>query len=185
MSPHSPSHDVLRCTSPRGARHALFAYPDDDALRSWMGGRRFGPSLPPVSAQLEVRIQRVGVLPELTDDGLPLMTPRLRQAFDEAGVVNLDCYPAVVVNRQARRWDYVAFNIVGRIAAADPARSVLHPSIPWVDRLVLVEDALRELSVCRLAESPDVILIRADIKAHVEASGISTLSFIAPGNWVG
>lgn len=176
---------ILQCLSRKGSPLALFSYPDDPDSPSWMSGKQFGSPTPPPREPITVGIEQPGTLPEFTDDGVSLMTPRLRTALENAGVANIDYYAAEVTDDDGRKHPYFAFNIIGKISATDKAQSKIDKSIPWIHKLVLDEAAIRQFPLFRLAESPGVILIRSDVRTRLEEAGIDTLTFLRPDQWVG
>ena len=129
---------------------------------------------------------------ELWDAPLPLMTRRLYEALRKAGVDNVDAYTAEIVNpKSGQTWDYVAFNIVGKIPAADLEKSKIAPSSTErgismdFDSLSIDERAARGALLFRLAESVNAIVVHECVKRHVEQIGIDTLTFVVPEHWAG
>jgi hypothetical protein len=86
--------------------------------------------------------------------------------------------------------DYLAFNIIGVIAAADLSKSEYHA---WdeskvaldFNSLVIDEIKTRNALIFRLAEATNGIVIHESVKKAIEAAGINTLTFISPEEWVG
>lgn len=181
---------MLECFSPEEADHAQFTLSDDDEL-SWITGRRFAepPKLP---FRLSIEPGEDGVLPELTDVPIPLMTPRLAAALGQAGVANIDFYPTEIHNLEtgAILRDLLAFNLIGLVAAADLEKSLyaapdgLLLSVDF-DSLVIDEAKTRGALLFRLAESVNGIVVHETIKNAIEATGIDTLTFMPPEEWVG
>ncbi len=179
---------LLDCPDPPDGEQALLAHRSDSPRRRWRVGSRFAnpPPLPVVAT-----VDKAGALIEYWDVPVPLMTQRLARALQGAGVSNIDFYPAEIhdpatatVNR-----DYVAFNIIGKIAAADMERSVFEaPEGGLVavhfDTLVIDSARALEVPVFRLAESTSGIVVHHTIKTAIEAAGIDTLEFLAPEEWV-
>jgi len=187
---------VLQCFEQTDRSRALLNYKPDVPFRSWWSGAKFRtdpgapPFLrdpqPPIRATIEAGYSD-GTLLEFYDNPVPLMTERLHAALLAAGVSNLDTYPAVIVDPAADKTygGYVAFNLVGKIKAADLGKSAFDPSLPWFDSLELDPQATRGMLLFRLAESSNAILIHAKVKAAVEAAGITTLTYIPPAQWAG
>jgi hypothetical protein len=124
---------------------------------------------------------------EFWDSPVPVMTKRLFTALQQAGVTNIESYHAEISDPAANKtWDnYVAFNIVGKIKAADLKKSSQDPMIPWFDSVAIDVPATREALLFRLAESVNAIVVHEKVKQHLEANGIDTLTFIPPEQWAG
>jgi hypothetical protein len=177
---------MMLCLSPSNANHAMLGYIKDDRARSWHSGTRFTVP-PPEPIQVEVDPDMPGIIPEFTDQPLPLMSQRLLAALQSAGVTNLDNYRAVITDPTTNRVydDHVAVNIIGKVAAADKGKSGYDPEIPWFDKVVLDKLAPRGALMFRLAESVNAILVHESVKKRVESSGIDTLTWVPPEQWAG
>jgi hypothetical protein len=192
---------VMTCPSPPAGDHALLTYDSDHPRRSWASGNKFSsnptdPTFrqpPPEPVRAEVMRGYAGIMAEFWDDPVPLMTKRLHKALQDAGVGNLDSYKAEIFDPHTNTTDtnYVAFNIVGKIAAADLTRSVVAPSSQEtmiamdLDSLAIDDLAARGSLLFRLAESVNAIIVHESVKKHLEANGIDTLTFIEPEDWAG
>ncbi|MBL8344151.1 MAG: hypothetical protein JNN03_01835 [Rubrivivax sp.] len=186
---------MLRCEAPIGSQPALPSYYPDDMgdgeLRSWKSARRF-PQPPPSPIEVHIDEGESGLVLELYDANIALMSGRLAAALKGAGVTNVDFYSAVVIDHDkgTRHLDHVAFNVVGAIALADLRRSTfsahdgLTVSVDF-DRLVLAEARARGALFFRLAESVNGIVVHQRVRDAVLAAGIDTLAFGKPENWVG
>jgi hypothetical protein len=182
---------MLECLDPPGGFAALLSYASDDPRRSWVLGSRFKTPPPtPVAATLQLREGSRRI--ELWSSPLPVMTRRLHEALLRAGVANLDTYPAELTDPEsgAVYTDYVAFNIIGCIAAADLGRSKYDApdgTMTSVDFDSLVIDAgrARGARMFRLAEAVNGIVVHASVKSAIEAAGIDTLTFMEPKDWTG
>jgi hypothetical protein len=182
---------MLECFSPDEADHAQFSYEPDDDDRSWTTGRKFA-SDPPLPVPVSIEPGEGGVLPELTDVPLPLMSRRLADCLTAAGVANIDYYPVEVVDVESGRkiTDLVSFNLIGLVAAADLAASgAVAPDGPLIsvdfDGVVLDPLKARGAQMFRLAEAVSAIVVHERIKQVIEAAGIDTLTFVPPEEWVG
>jgi hypothetical protein len=156
----------------------------------WNRGRRFEQ---PVSEPLEVILDGDGLMMPMFNRGILLFSDELVEAVRDAGVDNIDCYDAVLVDPVGgkRHTNYKAVNIIGMVAAADLAASEFHaPSGRALidtdfDTLVLDEERANGLLLFRLAESVNAIVVHARVKQHLEKRGIPNLDFVAPDAWVG
>lgn len=192
---------VMTCTSPPGKEAAMLTYEPDDPLRSWASADKFldddlAPDFlrpPPEPVRAEVKAGYAGAMLEFWDDPVPLMTKRLYQALVDAGVTNIDTYAAEIVDPRAgtTNAEYVAFNIVGKISAADLGKTQVAATSTEqmismdIDSLAIDEARARGALLFRLAESVNAIIVHESVKAHIEAQGIDTLTFIEPQDWAG
>lgn len=192
---------VMKCLSPDDGELAMLTYKRDHPMRSWASGRRFVddpttfPALrrPPEPVVAEVAAGYSGIMAEMWQTPVPLMTKRLHQALLGAGVDNVDVYAAEIIDPATGKKysDYVAFNIVGKIAAADLQRTQVAPNSPDrmismdVDSLAVDEGATHGALMFRLAESVNAILVHERVRQQIEGAGINTLTFIEPEQWAG
>lgn len=182
---------VLSCMSPLHAHKALITYEPDDPWRNWQMGRRFTAD-PPVPVSATIEPGESGEMVEMWDGPLPLMTRRLAQALRRAGVDNLDLYEAEILDVESGTLHrgYVAFNVIGAVAAADLAKSDYRAeggpliSVDF-DSLYVDERKARGALLFRLAESINAILVHESVKSSIEAEGIDTLTFSGPAQWFG
>lgn len=182
---------VLQCREPDDPDEpeiASFSYEPDDEDRSWFDGLRFeSPPPQPVPVTTEG-----GVLPDLSEVPLPMLSQRLAQALIEAGVDNLDFYPVQIRDESDGQVDasHLAFNLIGLVAAADLAASTYDsPEGPLIsvdfDSLVIDEKKARGGLMFRLAECVTCIVVHESVRKFVETTGINTLDFIDPTDYVG
>lgn len=169
---------------------------------SWKRGRIFAPDndrryRPPTDViPLETKIDSKAaerIYPELTWHPLPLMTQRLVAAIQEAGVNNLQTYPTRITNPQSGTPAdyYLAVNVVGLVAAADLTESETDPDSE--ERLLSVDfhsltvdpQKARDALMFRLAENVSAVLVHERVREHVEAKGITTLTWFEPEEWAG
>jgi hypothetical protein len=194
---------VLHCPSPANAAGvAMLTHKRDHPLRSWSSGKRFSanPSDPPqkrappepVRAEIKAGYEK-GVLKELIPVPVPLMTKRLHKALQDAGVSNVDTYRAEILDPATGKMnhDYVAFNVIGVVAAADLKRSSFDASSPermismGFDSLAIDAAKAQGALLFRLAENVGAIVVHEKVRKHLEATGIDTLTFIPPEEWAG
>jgi hypothetical protein len=197
---------VLKCLNPPGkAYYTLQAeYPASDKV--WHKGALFSeasewdneqpPSEPIVlTTDAEPDNPEMFIYPELTWTPIPLMTRRLVTALRDAGVSNLQTYATTLSTTEGAppppQDRYFAVNIVGVVAAADLASSVISPTS--TERLIAMDfDSLsidptltRDLLMFRLAENTSAVLVHERIRDRIEASGIGTLTWVRPEQWAG
>jgi hypothetical protein len=181
---------MLECLDPDNGYLATVEYYDD---RYWNAGRRFNEELQaPITALIKMR--KNSILPELNDASLPIMTRRLYEVINKGGVSNLDVYPVILLDKDSGKLlsnDYLAFNIIGLISAADMEKSEFDPNqtdrliAMNIDSLTIDESKTRGALMFRLAEAVNGIVIHESVKYAIEATGIETLTFIPPEEWVG
>lgn len=165
-------------------------------VRSWRGGRLIdserAATIPdPIEVDFDPLGGYRGPPLELVDDGIPLMTARLAAALQAAGVDNVRFYPAVLRNTETQeRFEYKAFNVAGVVAAADLKQSEWssHDGILAADvsfeTLVIDESKTHGAKMFRLAENINALLVDESVRDHILKSGIDTLKFIPPEDWM-
>lgn len=175
---------ILKCFGPPKSYIARIEYQDDDAFRFWNTGERFETE-PTTPLQARVLTDNQTVYAEFWDTPIPLMTKRLYKALVSAGINNLDIYPAILTDSRTgvTIQDYVAFNIIGAIAAVNLTAtkfalgSVKNTSSD-IDLLVIDANKAQGTLLFRLAEAVHVILVHESVKKTIEATNINTLSFL-------
>ena len=113
---------------------------------------------------------------------------RLRRVLDEVGVTNIDYYPCRMRNPLdgTSTDDYRVANLIGEIACVNRPKSDLEmdpddpQQIMFINSLVLIEDAIGEASMFRLAEQKQVIVAHDRVKDACQAVGITGVKFYAP-----
>jgi hypothetical protein len=188
--------------------HYVFESSDDDQaiitrwprlkppFDNWIGGKRWKQKVP-TNLVAEIHEGDEGTMIPFFDGGLPLMTPTLLAALREAGVDNLDDYPAMIREiATGRDYPYRAVNIIGTVRAADLAGSDVKASAfddegdeflidAFFRRFKLNEAAAEGFLFFRLAEKLSAIFVHRSVRDHLERSGIEHLSFIHPTEWSG
>lgn len=186
---------------PMGVRLAMISYEPDHHLRGWMRGTRFSEDpgarafarIPPLPIQATIEPEHAGEMQELIEAPLPLMSPRLQKALSEAGVDNVDFYPTQITDRKTGSLisDYVAFNIVGKISAADLQKTQFDPEnsaqmISADINSLAIDDAKGGGGLMfRLAESVNAIVVHERVQRQLETAGVAGIAFIEPSEWAG
>jgi hypothetical protein len=193
---------IMKCMAAGGPLHFTI----ESAWRSkgpWKMGHLFSRDdkdkdfQPPTDViPLETKIDSKAaerIYPELTWHPLPLMSRRLVAALESAGVNNLQTYPTTITNPQGDTPAdyYIAVNIVGLVAAADLTKS--QTSLESEERILSVDfhsltvdpQKARDALMFRLAENISAVLVHERVRAHVEAQGITTLTWFEPEEWAG
>jgi hypothetical protein len=162
---------------------------DIEGFEDWGVGRP-GKSRP--AGKVEIRARRYdgykGEPDDFSDDNVPLMSKRLKEAIESAGVDNITFHP-VTVRTKKETWEYYAFNLVGLISAVDPASEVQSPDGDFlgdssITDLVIDDSKCRGLLMFRLKEKFSIILVHRKLKEAIERSGISSVKFLAPEDFM-
>jgi hypothetical protein len=157
-----------------------------------MAAEKFGDP-PPEPILVTRHIRADSIMAEFWQVPLPVMTKRLHVALLQSGISNIDVYEVNISDPSinATIYDYLAFNLIGKIAAADLIKSKFSNlggdglvSVDF-DSLVIDEVKTRGALMFRLAESVNGIVVHESVKNFIEAAGIDTLTFIPPEEWVG
>lgn len=132
-----------------------------------------------------------GPLDEFKDENVPLMSKRLKETLESAGVDNLRFYPIAVRHKKTKKThEYFAFNLIGLVDAVDLGKSTMTS----VDGDFMGDTVISELSVdeakprgllmFRLKQKFSVILVHRRVKEAVEGAGITSVKFIAPEDFM-
>lgn len=162
----------------------------------WNDGHIFtAPIRTPIEARLEpfnpLSPEQSPALPAaFINVKVPLFRDDLIEALREAGVDNIDCYDARLIDPDNGRahTNYKAVNILGMVAAADMKKSVatVHDGIPLVDvsfdKLVIDHQKTYGFLLFRLAENNSAIVIHERVKRYLLAKGFDELEFFKPEN---
>ena len=165
-------------------------------IDSWIDGGFLNISVPePI--EYDLKIDEYDEAPNIRtlSKGLPIpfMRNDLYEALVEAGVDNLQVYNAVIhdLKRGVDHKNYKAFNIVGKVSAADMGASTMMGTSDSAmidadfDRLVLDETKCQDLLMFRLAENISAIIVDETVKVAVEKRGIEGIFFYPSGEWAG
>jgi len=163
-----------------------------DDTDSWRLGRRFVSELPdPII--LKIRPGYPNELKEMYNTDAIVMTVRLLKALQEAGVDNLDVYPAIIKNEGTgfETNNYVAVNLIGLVSAVDFENSNVvggdgdHFLDTDFDGVSIDPEKAKDHLMFRLAENTSAIIIHHSVKEHLEKNGFDMLTFVDPSNWIG
>ena len=162
---------------------------------NWRNGKKLKPNeenVPvPINIGFEPFRNYTGPPRELCDVGVPIMSKRLADALAEVGVDNLQLFPVILRNTVTGQvYDYLAFKVVGLVAAADlnASESTVHDDKPVADMsfetLVIDETKTHSLLMFRLAENINALMVHDKVRKHILSKGIDTLTFTRPEDWV-
>ena len=124
---------------------------------------------------------------------IPLIRDDLVEALLDAGVNNLQLFPAIIEDPETgeKATNYKAFNVVGLIACADEKASTLMGTTEFrkldtdFDGLVIDETKTNGALLFRVAENISAIAIHESVKQKIEERGIPGMVFYGPGEWAG
>lgn len=127
------------------------------------------------------------------EESIPLIRDDLLEALQEAGVGNLELFPAVIRDevKNIEHKNYKAFNILGVISCADMDRSKLTgtSSSKMVDvdfnRLYIDKSKTGGALLFRFAEAVTAIIVYRSVKKIIEAKNIEGMTFYKPWEWSG
>lgn len=132
-----------------------------------------------------------GMPDDFQDMNVPLMSKRLKEAVESAGVDNIYFRPVVVRNSDTgEAYEYFAFNLVGLVGAVELARSSLAShdgdfvGDSQIYDLAVEPSRTRGLLMFRLKEKFSVILIHRRVRDAIERAGIATVKFVDPANFM-
>ena len=171
---------------------SIESWPELPGVESWLTGMRF-PAPPPEPIVLYWDPEDEEGPPQtLYKAGIPMMSRRLHDALREVGVDNLDVYRVEVRSHSTSdvNADFVAFNVIGAIRAADMSKSVHDPSLEphliavGFNGVTIDESKAAGALLFRLAENVTAIVIHDRVKGHLEALRLG-LTFVRPQEWVG
>ena len=192
---------ILRCPSLKNEKNGA-ALVHVDTYFELAGGALFktGARLEPEEVEnmptpVKIEFQTFqgykGPPPELKDLGVTVMSKRLVDVLVQAGVDNLELFPAVLKNSSTgQEYDYFVYNLLGLVSAVDRNASeqeTFNGEAPNMDvaihKLVLDESKPHPYLMFRLAENVSTILVHHTIKEAIEHAGIDTLVFKKPEDY--
>jgi len=124
---------------------------------------------------------------------VPVMHVSVYQCLVECGVDNVQTYKAILrdLEKGVEYKDYLAFNVVGKIAAADMSASTMMGTSDSTiidadfDSLHIDESKCQDALIFRLAENVSAIIVDEKIKKKIEKNKIQGIFFYASGEWSG
>jgi len=165
---------------------------DVEGFEDWGVGRieRSQPQLP-VVINVVAHDGFVGVPHDFQDDVVPLMSARMKEAIESAGVDNIKFLGVTLRNPATEEtYDYFAFNLIGLVSAADFSQSQITShdgdfvGDSQVHNLVLDESKTRGLLMFRMKEKFSTILVHRKVREAIEKRGINTVGFMAPEDYM-
>lgn len=164
---------------------------------TWISGEKLEPheekSIPsPIPMEVKFYRGYQGPPNEMRAVTTCVMSWRLADALTgAAGVDNIDYYPVLLRDEESGwEYDYLAFNIVGKVAAMDLEKSEVSTYDGRVDgtagihKLEIDESKTGGMLMFHLEENIGTIMVHESVKKHIEDAGIDTLTFIEPEEYV-
>jgi hypothetical protein len=187
------SYFILQCFAPPLADAAgLDACPEVPGVTSWMSGRRIAEPVPqPIVIDLDPECP--GVMLEMYQLEMLIMTEGLVQVLRDAGVDNLQVFDAIIRDPAAAKTftHYKVVNVVGVVSCADLSASTYSRSAgpPKIDvdfdRLVIDESRAGGQLLFRLAECLSAIVVHEKVRDALVTAQITGLTFQRPEEFVG
>ncbi len=187
------SYFIMESPVGPGNKRAHFL-PYSNSNCSWMSGSKI-VDLPPEPIELKWDPENENETRKAYyESGVVLMLKDLVSAFCEAGVDNLDVYPVLISSTTSKEIcnDYVAVNVIGKIAAADMEKSEIIDEgmgAGMIDvifnSLVIDEEKAHGKLLFRLAESVGAVVVHEKVVFHVLSKGDFGLTFTKPEEFCG
>ncbi len=122
------------------------------------------------------------------DKGHTLFSTRMQNTLKEAGVDNIDYYPAKVLFGNTRLpLEYKVANILGLISGLDREASVFEEDedgfIEEIYSMVFDESKFHDLKMFRLEEFENLIIVHKKLKAAIEKNSLTGMTFIEDEEW--
>jgi hypothetical protein len=156
----------------------------------WLAGQKTNV-VPEQPIRFELDTEKGGdQLPEMFMVSVPLFSRKLLDALQSAGVDNLQVFAAEIADRKRDRifGDYFAVNIVGLVACADMALSLIEPTSapPMAEFRELVIDETKAMGqhLFRLAENTRIVLVSQQVRDLLQSRdfvGVALLRLSDPG----
>ncbi len=198
---------VLECFGPKGKEHLTLEVDPLVRRRKWRKGLIFSSAAdmeteqPPdepiqIDTVPELSEPELFVYPELTWVPIPLMSRRLVQALQQAGVDNLQTFQTnlrtVQGDNPPAADTYLAVNIIGAVAGVDFEKAKVSPTSTETlvamdfDSLAIDDPKVRNLLMFRLAENTTAVIVHEAVQQRLAAAdGLATLTWVRPEEWAG
>lgn len=168
----------------RAGSKLLMDPPDGPGGISWTIGQAFDAPPPQPVPITVVRGYEAAPTPEFAVVP-PVISHRLWQALQAAGVDNLEVYEGLLVDEdeQPIGETVLLYNLLGLVSAADPGATRHAPENPSrlldasIDHLEVDSRRARGALMFRLAENTSVVLVHRQVMEALEAAGFEGLRF--------
>jgi hypothetical protein len=161
---------------------------EDDAAVDlpWLRGIQFkNPPAARIALRLEDGSPDEGAFVDYLGRPVPLVSLAFKQALLQAGASNVEFYEVEIAGCAAHADfpGYVAMNVVGKVAVADPLQSKSERAFGVMgadlfDKLVPRANLETGLQIFRMAEQVTTLVVSEAVKRACESLGIVTLEFV-------
>lgn len=159
---------------------------------SWVDGTRFSAAMPALRFTIDAADPFEWCDYVRPAANIPLFSPLLRTALEQAGVDNIDYYDAIVSHAASgTSRAYFAANVLGQVRAMDRKKSKYVPFdgsdtlVSEIEQLVLRDAVPGDPSLFRLSEFDLLIVVDERVRKSVERSATHGVVFLEPGEWDG
>ena len=158
----------------------------------WLQGVAFAvPPLEPIGLLMAPLGKGEPVVLDYMASPIPLVSGRMKRAWDTAGVSNVQFFETRIAAASDldEPVEFFAFNVVGRVSAADPQQSVStrafgRSGADLFSRFVPRSDINPGLRLFRMAEHLSTIVIDERVWQASEGAGVDTLDFKPLIEWL-
>ncbi len=172
-------------------------YKKDHVLRSWISGNKFSSDEnekpfkrhPEEPIKVSLKSDRDNVRNHFLLAPIPLMSKQLLNVIGSVGVDNLDSYSVDLYYSNgtiASQGEYFAFNLIGKVSAADLTESKFDENrkerlvnMPF-ESLAIDELKAQGLLMFRLAENVSAIIVHEKVKEAIEDANLDTVECLKP-----
>ncbi|MBN1602714.1 MAG: hypothetical protein JW915_13985 [Chitinispirillaceae bacterium] len=192
------SYSMLEVREPKSRKRATIGkLPDLSNINStgflnWFSGSLMNIKIP---EPLEFKLEEKGgdYITDFFPPSIPLMSKKMLQALNTAGVDNIESFKAILIDRAGNPVpeEFFAVNIIGRISCADLDASeceVDDPDDPVgvsFDSLVIDEERTHGALFFRLHEAVNGIVVHNSVRKAIEPLQLRGISFVNPEDWIG
>lgn len=157
----------------------------------WYRGVAFTePPAQPIALKVDLSNKAAEAPADYLLEPIPLASGRLRMALEAAGVSNVQWFATEVRNAKSwrHRTEYFAMNVVGLVAAGDPARTVSSRPLrvmgaDEIRSFAVDESRCAGLKLFRLAEHMATLVVSESVREKIEEASIDTLALVPLEGW--
>ena len=127
--------------------------------------------------------------------GCPVISARLKNFFDDAGIDNIQYFPVTILENSDSipKSDYFAMNVLGLVSCIDLNESEFKgrivegevKGIRRISKLVLTEDLPEHLNIFRVRLFRRLIVISEKLVQSFTKEGFTGIKLVAPDRWDG
>ena len=159
---------------------------------TWYGGVKIEVELPS-DMKFYLSESSGDFIPDFFCPSIPLMTNKILNILDEAGVDNIDRYKVELYDQGGKliSRNYCAINILDRVSCADLEQSDCEFDNPGdlvgidFESLVIDEERAKGYNLFRLHEAVNGIVVHDSVKVRLEKEMLAGVYFVRPEDWSG